>query len=276
MQNFDEILAESDGVMVARGDLGIEIPAPKVFVAQKLMIAKCNLEGKPVICATQMLESMVTNPRPTRAEVSDVANAVTDGADAVMLSGETAKGLWPEAAIRTMSGVVREAEATMVGEEWHRYDPQIIMPKPCSSVESICAAATRACRDQQASMLMVVTETGRVARLAAKYRPHNLPIVACCPTEQTARSCALLRGVIPIVVPWHAGTSEFSTISIHKVIGKALATVKDMGLVTRGKALVLHDSNISNGKGMQDWVLRLVDVGAKDSTEAPWNYQVHS
>lgn len=269
VQNFEGILAESDGIMVARGDLGIEIPAPKVVVSQKLMITRCNLVGKPVICATQMLESMVVQPRPTRAEVSDVANAVMDGADAVMLSGETAKGKYPEEAVKAMSYICAEAEAAIDPETMERRQ-QLVMPKNASAAEAVSAAAARTAQDAQASLVIVVTETGEAPRLVAKYRP-SVPIVAVCLDEAVARRCCLLRGVIPVHVPLDEATQKLAmhnpTQIVNSVLSKALEQIQDLKIgkggkiIARGdKAVVLHDADITDNSELCDWAMRIVDV----------------
>ena len=224
---FDDILAVSDGVMVARGDLGVEMPAEEVPIYQKMIICKANAVGKPVITATQMLQSMMDNPRPTRAEASDVANAILDGTDAVMLSGETAVGRYPVEAVRTMARIALTTEQNFPYEEWMRK----ALTEPVTSVtEAISLATCEIACELGAQAIIASTSSGATARAVARHRPTT-PIIAITPNEAVQRRLALVWGVHPLLVPRFASTDEMITT--------AMESAQEAGLVKTGDRLVI-------------------------------------
>jgi len=231
VDHFDAILAVADGIMVARGDLGVEMSPERVPLIQKSIIRKCNQAGKPVITATQMLESMISAPRPTRAETSDVANAILDGTDAVMLSGETALGAYPLAAVQTMVRVAQDvedippchaSEAGMLPLTDHRRLPEVISQMACRVAENLQAAA-----------ILAFTQTGRTAAHVAKYRP-SVPIVAVTPSPVVQRKMALCRGVFPFLVEI-AGNTETQIDTLERALLDAGILRKgDLAVITMG------------------------------------------
>lgn len=226
VDNIDSIIEVSDGIMVARGDLGVEIPIEKVPAAQKMMIEKCNQVGKPVITATQMLDSMIRNPRPTRAEVSDVANAILDGTDAIMLSGESANGIWPVEAVQTMATIATETEKKLSYEiatsKAKKHTPAI------SGV--ISRAACNAANELQAAAIVSSTQSGATARRISQCRP-DCPIIAVTPCEKVAKSLALSFGVYPVVAEQMTSTDE--------MIEKSVSIAKENGFVKSGDTVVM-------------------------------------
>jgi len=188
MDNLDEIIEVSDGLMVARGDLGVEIPTEEIPIAQKEMIKKCNRAGKPVITATQMLDSMIRNPRPTRAEVTDVANAIFDGTDAIMLSGETAAGKYPIEAVKVMGNIARRAEASINYRDLLKTKA---IEKETSVTDAISHATCTTAADLDASAIVTATSSGYTTRMVSKFRP-SAPIIATTTKESIRRSLLLL------------------------------------------------------------------------------------
>ena len=228
IDNFEAIMEVADGLMVPRGDMGVEIPAENVPLVQKKMIRRCNEMGKPVITATQMLDSMEENPRPTRAEVSDVANAVFDGTDATMLSGESANGDWPVEAVSTMARIDVKAENNLdlYGTETFNFDKSDV-------TETIGSAVAQAAKDLDIKVIVAATSSGYTARMISKYRP-NADILALTFDERTERGLMVNWGVQPYVVDKPADTDEMFALAAKKAVELGFAKSGDKIIVVAG------------------------------------------
>lgn len=234
LENIEEIIEVCEGIMVARGDLGVETPAEEVPFHQKRIISLCNIAGKPVITATQMLESMTQNPRPTRAEASDVYNAIIDGTDAVMLSAESASGPYPVRAVEVMTNIAQIAEEHLQDKSSHYTAPISSIDQEIDPTEYIANAISKATFDIskviQPTAIVTTTLSGYTTRHVAKERPHT-PILCMTPSQITLRRMALVWGVIPFLV------QEFNTID--EMISIIVRAAHDKGIVHRGDQIVI-------------------------------------
>lgn len=228
--NIDDIIEVSDGIMVARGDMGVEIPYEEVPVIQKKIIKKVYRTGKQVITATQMLESMIKNPRPTRAETTDVANAVYDGTSAIMLSGETAAGSYPVEAVKTM---VRIAERTEQDVDYRKRFYQSARETDTDITNAICHASCTTALDLNAKAIVTVTKSGTSARMLAKYRPES-DIISCATTEKVCRQLSLTWGVTPIVIKEEKEVFNLFDKAIQAAVKMKLLQTGDLTVITSG------------------------------------------
>jgi pyruvate kinase len=297
VQNFDPILQVADGIMVARGDLGVELPLEKVPGLQKMMIRKCLQVAKPVTTATQMLESMITNPRPTRAEVSDVANAIYDSSSSVMLSGETAVGSYPIETVKMMKSIIHEAEQDFSYKDFFGHQVALGFADVSTSVTG---AAVQTAYSADAKAIFVFTNSGHTARLISRFRPQ-MPIFAMTPSEKAYHQMAFFWGVIPVkteVTPnvpdaiktlsdyavttqllqcgdlvvittgspfWIKGTTN--TIIVESVGDVVVRAQKGMGKQIHGKILILHTSQQYTIEDVQG---KIVVLSRCDNTYLPF------
>lgn len=263
VDNIDEILQVSDGIMVARGDLGVEIPTEEMPIVQKTLIKKCNLLGKPVITATQMLDSMIRNPRPTRAEVTDVANAIYDGTDAIMLSGETAAGKYPVESIETMARISKRIEGTLDYESIlkNRQDHREV-----TITNAISYATCAVARDVQAQAVITSTTSGYTARAVSSYRPES-PIIASVSQEYVSRQLSLVWGVTSILVEEVDSTDEMFEQAVKTALDENLIEAGDKVVITAGVPVgKAGTTNLIKVHLVSDIVTRGIGIGTYNVT----------
>ena len=259
VDNLDEIIAVSDGIMVARGDLGVEIPTEEIPIVQKMMIEKCNEAGKPVITATQMLDSMMRNPRPTRAEVTDVANAIYDGTDAIMLSGETAAGKYPVEAVKTMATIAKRTEETL------DYDNLLENNsiKNETVTDAISHATCTTAVNLNASAIITSTSSGHTARMVSKCRP-KCPIIATTHDEKVMRRLALTWGVYPLKAEVAGNTDEVIENSIESSKQARYINDGELVVVTAGVPVGMSGTtNLIKVHVISEEIVKGIGVGSK-------------
>lgn len=262
VENLDAIIQVTDGIMVARGDLGVEIATEEVPLVQKEMIKKCNKFGKPVITATQMLDSMIRNPRPTRAEVADVANAILDGTDAIMLSGETAAGKYPVKAIKTMARIAEKIEEAYQFGKWtHR--------KLDGGMTTVTGAISHAtCTTAQelgAAAIITATQSGYTARMVSKYRPRSL-ILGVTPIEKVMRQLNITWGVYPVLSQQYNNTDDTLEFSVKAALNKGCIKEGDLVVITAGiPAAVTGTTNLIRVYTVAKVLTKGMGVGKKSA-----------